>query len=88
MEYQYKVTGFEAQVTTADVRSGKAAAKVCAQLEIALQENARDGWELQGQYEFNVEVKSGCLDGIFALFGSKSVEGNFKIYQLVFKKPM
>lgn len=88
MEYQYKVINFEASVTTADVRNRKAAAKVCAQLEIMLQEYARDGWELQGQYEFSVDVKAGCFDAILGLLGKSSDAGVFKIYQLVFKKPM
>ncbi len=88
MEYQYKVTNFEANVTTADVRKGIASKKVAAQLEIALQEHARDGWELQGQYKFDVTIKAGCLDGILKLFGMGGDDANFSIYQLVFRKPM
>jgi hypothetical protein len=83
MEYQYKVTNFEANVTSADVKSGRAAQKVAAQLEIALQEHARDGWELQGQYQFDVKVTAGCFA---SLFGEKN--NSFMIYQLVFRKPM
>ncbi len=88
MEYQYKVTNFEASVTTADVRKGTAAQKVAAQLELALQEHARDGWELQGQYKFDVSIKAGCLDGILKLVGMGSSDTSFSIYQLVFRKPM
>jgi len=88
MEYQYKVTSFEAQITTSDVRKGTAGKKLCAQLEILLQEHARDGWELQGQYQFEVNVKGGCFDAVFKLLGQSTDEGQFRIYQLVFRKPM
>lgn len=88
MEYQYKVTNFEANVTTGDVRKGIAAQKVTAQLEIALQEHARDGWELQGQYKFEVKIKAGCFDGILKLIGMGADDSAFSIYQLVFRKPM
>jgi hypothetical protein len=88
MEYQYKVTNFEAKVTTADVRKGTAGHRVCAQLELLLQEHAREGWELQGQYQFQVAVKAGCFDKILRIFGMGAEGGSFSIYQLVFRKPM
>jgi hypothetical protein len=88
MEYDYKVTNFKAEVTTADVRKGNAGRKVTAQLEVLLQEHARDGWELQGQYTFDVHVKGGCFDAILKLFNQNTEDGNFKIYQLVFRRPM
>ena len=83
MEYEYKVTNFNAEVRVSEIAAGKAGDKVCAQLEILLQEHARDGWELQGQYQFSVDVKD---DGCF-LFRSKSTE-TFRLYQLVFRRPM
>ena len=83
MEYQYKVVAFEATVTTKDLRDGKAGLKISAQLEIALQEYAREGWEMQGQYQFSVTVKAGCVE---KLFGTK--DETINIYQLVFKRPM
>jgi hypothetical protein len=83
MEYEYKVTAFEASVSMSEFKSGKAGPKVCAQLEILLQEHARNGWELQGQYQFQVEVKAGCFDKLFG--GS---DEKIFIYQLVFRKPM
>lgn len=88
MEYQYKVTYLQADVTTADIRKGTAASKVCAKLELTLQELARDDWELQGQYKFEVAVKAGCFDFILKLLGQGTNDGNFTIYQLVFRKPM
>jgi len=83
MEYQYKVTAFEATVTTKDLREGRAGGKVTAQLEITLQEYARDGWEMQGQYQFSVEVKAGCFEKLFG-----TTDQTIHIYQLVFRKPM
>jgi hypothetical protein len=83
MEYEYKVTAFDAQVTLGDFKNGAAVKKVSAQLELALQTHARDGWELQGQYMFEVDVKAGCFD---KLFGGQDT--SFRIYQLVFRKPM
>jgi hypothetical protein len=82
MEYEYKVTEFEASVTLGDYKDGQAGRKISAQLELALQEHARDGWELQGQYRFEVEVTAGCFD---KLFGGKDTE--FSVYQLVFRRP-
>lgn len=83
MEYQYKVTSFESTVTTGDVRSGIAGKKISAQLEVVLQEYAREGWELQGQYLFEVGVTAGCFE---KLFGEK--DSQHRVYQLVFRKPM
>jgi hypothetical protein len=83
VEYQYKVTSFDSQITTSDMRNGKAGAKISAQLEVLLQEYARNGWELQGQYEFTVDVKVGCIE---RLFGNKDT--SFRLHQLVFRKPM
>ena len=83
MEYEYKVTAFDGQVTLSELKSGAAHRKITTQLELALQEHARNGWELQGQYMFEVEAKAGCFD---KLFGGQDT--NFRIYQLVFRKPM
>jgi hypothetical protein len=88
MEYQYKVVNFEAQCTTSDVRKGVAGEKVKSQLELIFQEQARNGWELQGQYRFDVKVKPGCFDGILKLFGQGTSDGDFRIEQLVFRKPV
>lgn len=87
MEYQYKVVNFSAEATTSDVRQGTHFEKVRAQLELDLQKYARDGWELQGQYNFDMEIKPGCFDGILKLFGQGTTDGNYRIQQLVFRKP-
>ena len=88
MEYQYKVRNFTAECTTADIRKNTAGEKVRAQLERECQEMARDGWELQGQYRFDVEVKPGCFDFILKIFGQGTDDGDYRIEQLVFRKPM
>ena len=86
MEYEYKVVNFTAEATTADVRNGVHGDKVRAQLELELQRYARDGWELQGQYNFDMTIKAGCFDGLLKLFGQGTSDGDYKIQQLVFRK--
>lgn len=90
MEYEYKVTSFQPQISTEDLRSREAPSKISAQLEILLQEHARDGWELQGQYQFDVQVqsKSFFTDAALTLMKIDTGEGVFRTFQLVFRKPM
>ena len=83
MEYEYKVTAFDGQVSLSEVKNGTAARKITAQLELALQEHAREGGEVQGQYMFEVDAVAGCFD---KLFGGKDQQ--YRLYQLVFRKPM
>jgi len=83
MEYEYKVTSFDGKVSLSEVRNGTAGRKITAQLELALQEHAREGWELQGQYMFEAEVMAGCFD---KLFGGQ--DQRYRLYQLVFRKPL
>jgi hypothetical protein len=83
MEYEYRVTNFDAEVTRSELASRKTGEKIAAQLEILLQEHAREGWELQGQYQFSVKVND---DGCF-LFPNKG-PASFTLYQLVFRRPM
>ena len=49
---------------------------------------ASQGWELQGQYTFNVEIKAGCLMGLLNLVGMGSANEYVAIDQLVFRKPV
>jgi len=86
MEYQYKVVNFKAEATTGDVRKGTHFEKVRNQLELELRAYAKDGWELQGQYNFDMHIKAGCFDGILKLFGQSTTEGAYRIQQLVFRK--
>ena len=91
MEYEYKVTEFIGQATPSDVKDGKAGRKIGAQLEITLQELAREGWELQGQYRFDAVIKAGCVEALLhtltgGIIGGK--DDSYPLYQLVFRRPM
>lgn len=83
MKYEYKCISFKAQVTQADIEDGKAGSKVSGQLESLFEDYTKDGWELQGQYSFQVEVKNGCIE---------SLKGNSHYYvpidQLVFRRSL
>ena len=83
MKFEYKVIGFRAEVSQKDLDSGKAGEKVSGQLESLFEDYANDGWELHGQYAFNVEVKKGCLQSLISM-GSPSP--TVVIEQLVFRK--
>ena len=88
VEYEYKVVNFQATAAVSDVRKGTHMEKVRAQLELELQKYARDGWELQGQYYFDMRIKLGCIDHfISGLKGRKADGSNHRIEQLVFRRP-
>ena len=86
MEYEYKVVNFEEECKAGDVRNKTAGKKIASQLELIMQQHSREGWELQGQYRFNVDVKPACFDFILKLFGQSTVDGDYRIEQLVFRK--
>ena len=83
MKYEYKVIGFQAKVSQKDLASGLAGEKVSSQLESLFEDYASDGWELNGLYSFNVEVKQGCLAGLFSMGAATST---VQIEQLVFRR--
>ena len=87
MKYEYKVIGFKAEIKQSDIGK-KAPEKVAGQLEALFEDYANQGWELQGQYVFNVEVKAGCLMGLLNLFNLGSANETVAIDQLVFRKPV
>jgi hypothetical protein len=80
MKYEYKVIGFVAEIKQSDIGNG-AKEKVAGQLEALFEDYAIEGWELQGQYTFNVQVAAGCLA---SLQGGGNV--TVPIDQLVFRK--
>lgn len=82
MEYEYNVVGFKAEIKAREARSSVGAEKVSVQLSAVLEEYSREGWELQGQYRFGVDVKPGCISG---LFGAST--DRLDIEQLVFRRP-
>lgn len=87
MKYEYKVLGFTAQIKQSDI-GNEAPSKVAGQLEALFEDMASQGWELQGQYTFNVEIKAGCLMGLLNLVGMGSANEYVAIDQLVFRKPV
>ena len=87
MKYEYKVVGFTAEIKQSDI--GKdAPEKVAGQLESLFEDMASQGWELQGQYVFNVAIKAGCLMSLLNLVGMGSADEYVAIDQLVFRKPV
>jgi len=86
MKYEYKVIGFIAEIDQSDI--GKdAPQKVAGQLEALFEDYASQGWELQGQYTFNVLVTAGCLSGLLGLIGmGGGGDETVAIDQLVFRK--
>jgi len=87
MEYQFKVVNFRCEATTSDVRRGAHWEIVRVQLEEMLTKYSSSGYELVGQYNFDMEIKAGCYDAIRNLFGKSTSEGVYRIQQLVFRKP-
>tara|TARA_B100000963_G_scaffold281855_1_gene250409 strand:- start:2085 stop:2342 length:258 start_codon:yes stop_codon:yes gene_type:complete len=83
MKYEYKVVNFQGTVKDSDKDKG---AKIAAQLESLFEDYSKDGWELQGQYNFPVKIEAGCLASILGLFGMGGGDEYVDIYQLVFRK--
>ena len=67
-KYEYKVTNFEANVSSS---SDNVAAEVSGQVESLFEDYAAEGWELLGQYKFMVNYDAGCLGNILANFKQK-----------------
>jgi hypothetical protein len=59
-QYQYKTVPFIGRV-----KSGEGPDAVAQQLTIAINAYAKDGWEFVQLGDINIEVKPGCLAGIF-----------------------
>ena len=86
MKYEYKVIEFVATVKTSDIIKQKAGGKISGQLEALFEDFATDGWELVGQYTFNVRIKAGCLMGLINLIGLGAPAASFPVDQLVFRR--
>jgi hypothetical protein len=82
MRYEYKVLPFIGQL-----KSGlfgvvlQSAADVSKQLEAVINQQANEGWEFVALNDVNVEIKPGCLAGIF---GGKTAYLPFD--QIVFRR--
>lgn len=72
----YKVAPFIGKM-----KSSQSAAEVSGQLESLINSHASQGWALDQIQSVNIEVKPGCLAG---LFGAKEVYVKFD--QVVFRK--
>ena len=72
----YKVVPFIGKI-----KSSQSAAEVSGQLETLINGHAAQGWTLDQIQSVNIEVKPGCLAG---LFGAKEVYVKFD--QVVFRK--
>jgi hypothetical protein len=77
MAYTYKVAPFIGKI-----KSNQSAAEVSAQLESLINSHAAQGWEFVELGNVNIEVRPGCLAG---LFGAK--ESYIRFDQIVFRKP-
>ncbi len=73
---KYKVVPFIGKI-----KSGQMAGEVSSQLESVINQHASQGWTLDQIQSVNIEVKPGCLAG---LFGAK--ESYVKFDQIVFKQ--
>ena len=63
------------------IKSSQSATEVSAQLQSLINSEASQGWELDQIQAVNIEVKPGCLAG---LFGAK--EAYTKFDQVIFRK--
>ena len=91
MKFEYKVVNFKANVMQGDLDDGSAPGKVAGQLESLFEDHANQGLELQGQYDFPVEIEAGCLASLLALIpmlGAGSTDQTIQIEMLVFKRPV
>lgn len=82
MKYHYKVAYINANVSSSDLSNGKAGAKVAEQVEKKINSYMDQGYELYQQFQTNVFVSTGCLDGLFG--GGKAP--NQAIITTVFRK--
>ncbi len=64
-------------------KSGEGASVVSNQLTTLINGNAREGWEFYQLSDVNIEVKPGCLAG---LFGASVSYITFN--QLIFRRPI
>lgn len=76
MSYEYKVVAF-----MGSTKGGESADVVAGQLTSLINSHATDGWELFQMGDVNIEVKPGCLAG---LFGEKVSYIRFD--QIVFRR--
>ena len=74
--YTYKVVPFIGQI-----KSGQNAGEVSRQLQSSIDKVAKEGWGFYQLTNTNIEIKPGCIEG---LFGSKVSYVTFD--QIIFRK--
>ena len=78
MQYDYKVDSIVAGVTEGDLRKGQGGQKVAGQVEIKLNQLAKQGFEFYREFAVDVSVASGC--------GSKKESRTIQIIVMVFRR--
>lgn len=79
--YEYKVVPFMGRLKSGFFGSVEDAGEVSKQLETLLQQQARVGWEFVAVNDVNIEIRPGCLAG---LFGNKTAYA--PLDQVVFRR--
>jgi len=74
--YTYKVVPF-----IGTIKGKQSAADVSQQLQVAIENESTNGWELHQVGKTDIAVKPGCIAG---LFGAKTAYMSFD--QIIFKK--
>jgi len=76
MEYQYNVVPFIGRIN-----AKQSATDVAAQLQAVINQYTAQGWEFYQLSDVNIEVKPGCLAG---LFGAR--DSYVRYDQIIFRK--
>ena len=81
MKYEYKVVPFIGKLKSGLFGSVEDAGEVSKQMETVINQYASQGWEFHALNDVNIEIKPGCLGG---LFGGKVAY--FPLDQLIFRR--
>jgi hypothetical protein len=82
MKYEYKVLPFIGKLKSGLFGSVQDAGEVSTQLASVINQHASQGWEFIALNDVNIEIKPGCLAG---LFGNKTAFIPFD--QVIFRRP-
>lgn len=81
MKYEYKAVPFIGKLRSGLFGSVENAGEVSKQLAVVINENASQDWEFVALNDVNIEIKPGCLAG---LFGSKTAY--IPLDQIIFRR--
>lgn len=82
LKYEYKVMPLKTTVTDKDIEAGSAGTKVAQQVELILEERAREGWQFYQYMQVEVEIQKGC----FNMFDKSPTSTH--LYQVIFRRPL